>query len=249
VKAIFCIGSSHITALREGHYARAQLRKAGGYNAWKEIGTLPHFKAGKYVISDALDDELVKNLSEAEVSAIFLCCGGGEHAELALFNVWPFDFYMPDNSRQEMSRNREIIPYDVMLATCASRIMSAIPFVQHIKNLSNLPMYHILPPPPPISEDHIKEYADPGFHELVEKHGITPAPLRHKVWQLCIIAARQIYKDMGISVIEPPSEAMDDWGFLAPQYRAPDPVHANAEYGALIADRLVAIAASHESRK
>ena len=250
MKAIFCVGSSHVTALREGHYARAQRGKAGDFNEFKQIGTLPHFRANKYVISDAIDAEWDAIMSEADVSAIFLCCGGGEHAEIALFNNWPFDFYMPDDDPQSnVAKNCEIIPYDAMLATCASYISATVPFVQRIGSLSKLPMYHILPPPPPASVDHIMACAPSAFRELADKHGITPAPLRQKVWRLCLIAARQLYEDMGISIIEPPPEALDEWGCLAPQYQGSDPVHANADYGALVIDRLVSIAATHESRK
>lgn len=248
MKAIFCVGSSHLWALREGYYQRLRAGRTGIFTAWKDIALSRHFKDQQYVISAAFDDEWAGIMSEVEVSAIFLCFGGGEHAEFA--NIWPFDLYMPNDARQQaIARNGEVIPFDVMLATYASHISKALPFVQHIRGLTNLSIYHIVPPPPSASEDHVKAYPGEAYRELVDRHGVTPALLRQKVWRLCLIAARQIYGSMGISVIEPPPEALDEWGYLAPQYRVLDPVHANPDYGALVADRLVSIAANHETRK
>jgi hypothetical protein len=248
MKAIFCIGSSHITALRDGHSVRRAAAMAGGF-AWKEIGTNRHMKANRHVITEAIDAEYAAIVSAADVSEIFLCCGGGEHVGISLFNNRPFEVYMPDDGpQQEISGDRDVIPYDVLLATCAFHISEPVPLVQRIRSLSSLPMYHILPPPPPAAEECARDRVPPVFRDLIDKFGITPAPLRHKVWHICCTAARQTYQDMGISVIEPPAEAMDERGFLAPQYAGVDLVHANEAYGALVVDRMVSIAANHASR-
>jgi hypothetical protein len=247
-KAILCIGSSHVSALREGHTKRAHVGQAGGFDTWKQIGTNSHIVANQYVLGEAIDAEFAGIMSEVEVSAIFLCCGGGEHTEIALFNIWPFDVYMPDDDPQQaISGNCEVVPYDVMLATCASYISTSLPFVQRIKSLSSLPMHHILPPPPTAGEDYVRADVGPDFCEWADRSGISPAPLRQKVWRLCCIAARQIYSNMGIPVIEPPAAALDERGFLAPQYQRLDLVHANGNYGALVVDSMVSIAVHHAS--
>ena len=221
---------------------------AGGF-AWKEIGTNRHIKANRHVITEAIDAEYAAIVSAADVSEIFLCCGGGEHVGISLFNNRPFEVYMPDDGpQQEISGDCDVIPYDVLFATCASFVAEPVPFVQRIRSLSSLPMYHILPPPPPAGQDCARDRVPPIFCELIDKFGFAPAPLRHKVWHICCTAARQIYQDMGISVIEPPAEAMDERGFLAPQYAGVDLVHANEAYGALVVDRMVSIAANHASR-
>jgi hypothetical protein len=248
MKAIFCIGASHIMALRDGYSVRAAARMAGGF-AWKEIATPRHMKAHRHVITEAIDAEYAAIVSTADVSEIFLCCGGGEHVGISLFNNRPFEVYMPDDDpQQEISRDCDIIPYDVLLATCAFHVLEPVPFVQRIRSLSSLPMYHILPPPPPAAEECARDRVPPVFRDLIDKFGITPAPLRHKVWHICCTAARQTYQDMGISVIEPPAEALDERGFLAPQYAGADLVHANEAYGALVVDRMVSIAANHAPR-
>jgi hypothetical protein len=240
MKALFCIGSSHTTALRDGHCDRARDGKAGGFDRWLQIGIMgPHFKDNEFVVSDALDAEFAANMAAAEVSAVFLCCGGGEHGGLAMFDIWPFEFYMPDDDpRQEIRENCEIIPYDVIAATCAFYVSKAVPFVQRIRSLTSLPTYHILPPPPPAGEGYTREHAGPIFCEQLDKHGISPAQLRHKVWRLCCAAARRTYEGMGIPVIEPPAEALDEKGFLKPLYQRLDMVHGNPAYGALVVDRM-----------
>src|SRR5271170_7789388 len=101
MKAIFCIGSSHLACFWRGHSALMCAGKADGFETWKQIATVSHFEAGRYVVSDAIDAEFAAIMSEVEVSAIFLCCGGAEHADIALFNIWPFDFYMPDDDPQQ----------------------------------------------------------------------------------------------------------------------------------------------------
>src|SRR5277367_3934317 len=206
MKAIFCVGGSHTVALREGHTARAHAGLAGDFDTWKAIQTIKHSKASQYIISEAIDAEFAAITSEFEVSAIFLSCGGAEHTDIALFNVWPFDFYMPDDDpQQERAGDGEVIPYDVMLATCATLVSKPIPFVQRIKSLSSLPMYHILPPPPSPVDDPAKVVLAPAYRTWIDKYGFMPPPLRQRVWRLCCVAARRIYADMGISIIEPPA--------------------------------------------
>jgi hypothetical protein len=250
MKAMFCIGSSHVTALREGHYERARDGKTGGFDTWLQIGAMgPHFKDNEFVTSAALDAEFAAKIADAEVSAIFLCCGGGEHGGLAMFDIWPFDFHMPDDDpRLEIRGNCEIIPYDVIAATCAFYVAKAVPFVQRIRSLTSLPMYHILPPPPPAGEGYTREHAGQTFCKLLDKHGLSPSPLRHKVWRLCCTSARRTYEGMAIPVIEPPAEALDERGFLAPLYQKLDMMHGNEDYGALVVDRMVSIAAHHAAR-
>jgi hypothetical protein len=248
VKAIFCLGSSHIIAVANGYRQRLRAGRTGGFDAWKTIAMQPHHVGGKYVIGPAFDAEWAAAMSKVELSAIFLCFYGAEHAQMALVNAFPFDFYMPGDAQEEMTvRNGEVIPYDVMLATCAARVARAMTIVRHLKSLTSLPIYHILSPPP-ASDEHAQAYPSAAFRELLAKHGITPARVRRKLWRLCNVAARQMYEGMGISVIEAPSEALDECGNLAPQYCAQDPVHGNADYGALVIDRLVSIASSHELR-
>jgi hypothetical protein len=248
IKAIFCVGSSHIQALWQGHNSLTCAGKAGCFDTWKQIGTISHFEAGEYVLSDALDAEFAAIMSEVEVSEIFLCCGGAEHADIALFNIWPFDFYMPDDDpQQERIADSEVIPYDVMLATCAAVISRSVPFVQRIRSLSSLPMYHILPPPPSAIADPAKAVLAPGFREMKDRYGFMPPRLRQRVWRVCCVAARQIYEEMGISIIEPPAEALDENGFVAPQYQTLDMTHANSAYGELVASRMLSIAANHAS--
>jgi hypothetical protein len=248
MKALFCIGNSHTASLWRGYNALVGAGKAGGFDTWKQIVIDPHFKAGGHTVGDAFDGAFAAIMSEFEVSAIFLACGGGEHSDVALFNVWPFDFHMPDDDpQQEKAADCEVIPYDVMLATCATCVSAYAPFVRHIRSLSSLPMYHILPPPPFAMDDPATAELAPGFPELRDRYGFMPLRVRRRVWRMCCVAARQIYEDMGISIIEPPVEALDEKGCLAPQYQALDMTHANTAYGEVVATRMLSIAAKHAS--
>jgi hypothetical protein len=254
MKAIFCAGDSHITAIRDGYRVRVREGRTHGFEAWKEVRNAQFRDGREYVISAEYDAELAGIISDVDVSAIFVCFGGGEHSFLALVNQRPFALYTPDDTPDDVPPEKtvgsgEVIPFELMRATCASYVERTVPFVRHVKGLTNLPMYHILPPPPTASDDYHGRYPNDYFRELVERFGIVPASLRRKVWHICNTVARRMYEGLGISVIEPPMQALDERGYLDLRYRGSDMVHGNAEYGALVFDRLMSIAESHEIRK
>ena len=250
MKAIFCVGDSHITALRDGYHARRRDGRTASFGEWREMQNARWYDGQKHVVSAEYDAEWIKVMSEVDLSAVFLCFGGGEHVLITLVNRWPFAVYCPGDVPQEKAvGSGEVIPFELMRATCASYVEMVLPLVRHLRGITSLPMYHVLPPPPTASDDYHGRYPNEVIRELVAQFGVVPAPLRHKVWRICNAVARRMYEGLGISVIEPPADAMDDRGYLELRYRADDMAHGNADYGALVVDRLISIAESHETRK
>jgi hypothetical protein len=69
------------------------------------------------------------------------------------------------------------------------------------------------------------------------RHGVSPARLRHKLWQLHGQIVRQFCDKIGAGFVANPAEIFDADGFLAVPYRG-DAVHGNDAYGAAVLQHL-----------
>jgi len=245
MKAIFCIGDSHSVGFSYGFKHRLDAGMTNGFDEWRSIIAGHYFDAQtqRYAPNQAFDDEVAQKLSGADIPAVFLCLAGAEHSFLALGRPWPYDFCMPGDTELVLADGCQLVPFDVMMATCCAAMDRVIAMATRIRSLTDLPLYHILPPPPAAEDELILSRPTKSFDQWLERYGLTPAPIRFKVWRTCLMVARRIYQDLGITVIEPPAEAIVHNG-LARQYFS-DAVHANIQYGALVADQVISIANGH----
>lgn len=94
---------------------------------------------------------------------------------------------------------------------------------------------HLSPPPPKADEAHILKRVETAFlaSGIFEK-GISPAPLRQKLWQLQCKMLDKVLGEAGVDVLPPPLDTMTDDGFLDPAFYARDATHANAAYGGAV---------------
>jgi hypothetical protein len=103
--------------------------------------------------------------------------------------------------------------------------------------------------PPPIGDDADLSKQLGVFRRRAGKaETITPGSIRLKLFGVQTALARTFCADRGITFIEPPAQACDAGGFLAPPYRRGDAVHGNQRYGALVLTQIDAFARSAATR-
>lgn len=97
---------------------------------------------------------------------------------------------------------------------------------------------HIASPPPCGDEEHIRAY--PGVFRPKMQYGISPPPLRRKIYDV----HTKIYRDecarLGIGYLEAPAAAVDERGMMKREFWCMDPTHGNALYGALVLEQIMA---------
>ena len=79
---------------------------------------------------------------------------------------------------------------------------------------------------------HIHRF--PGPFKGTLRRGVTPAPIRAKLYRINSDIFRGSCAELGVDFVPPPAEAVDAAGFLKPQYWTRDPTHANHVYGRLL---------------
>ncbi|MGA3403120.1 MAG: hypothetical protein ABSC95_28240 [Acetobacteraceae bacterium] len=244
---VVCVGASHLHSLRHAYALR---QRSGEIDfAFKIFQLLedrykPGYTSvdGQNVFNENFGIDFQEYLETSKPSAVFTYLGGAEHALLSLTkSPRPFDFYIPGEDVQP-DLNSEIIPYDLMLATCRYRVSNMSPWFPHLRSFTKLPLYQVGPPPPIAGDDHITLQADPVFSEAIARYGVAPARLRAKVWEVCNTAMRRVCEENLVHFVAPIAEARDADGCLLLQYRSHDALHANAAYGDLMLDRIVQIA-------
>jgi hypothetical protein len=244
---IVCIGASHLHSLRHAYIQRQRSHEIDFDlklfqlldDRYRPAYT---FMKGNFIFNESFGTDFREYLKNSGPTAVFTYLGGAEHVWLSLAkSPRPFDFYVP-GEEAALDSDSEIIPYDLMFASCRYRISNMVPWFPHLRNFTDLPVYQIGPPPPITGDDHISLNADPLLKEQIDRCGIAPARLRAKVWETCIAAMRTLCEENLVHFVAPISEARDAEGCLLLKYRSHDAVHANTEYGDLLLDRIVRIA-------
>ena len=145
----------------------------------------------------------------------------------------PFDFHMPGDAGP-LDPEASIVPYGALRDMIGFRIQDRVkPFITEARARYDGPIL-IAPPPPPIpDENHI--LANPGgFREMAEKRGISPAPLRRKLWQLYCDVLREHAESAGAKLLPLPERAFDESGYFRKDFWHWDPTHGNFAYGELM---------------
>ncbi|WP_443751182.1 hypothetical protein [Asticcacaulis solisilvae] len=174
-----------------------------------------------------------------EPSVVVSMISGNFHNVLGLIE-YPTRFnFMDANDRAgDVDKDRVNIPYAVMF-DYLNTVMRAgfLQVLLAIRDLYGVPVHHVCSPPPHPDSDFIKE--NPGGYFSDKVHlGVSPPPLRLKLYTLHSRIFREFCEENGIGFIPPPAEAVDADGFLAEPYWRRDPTHANAAYGALVARQI-----------
>ena len=240
---LLAFGHSHLGALQQAYVESTKdvpppERKARFFRL-NTKGFQPNFVTtnGKNDLAPDLKQRLKSILNKNDPKVVLLSAMGNGYNTLAMLqHPKPFNFYWPEMDFDETGLEKaEEIPFD-LIKTQVKDIADneALVFWREFNALAKCPIYLLLPPPPVKEESHIRAY--PGaFGERVQKYGISPPGLRLKMYMLYMQVLGEAVKGSNTKVIEAPLAALSG-GYLAEPYRAHDPTHANAAYGALILD-------------
>lgn len=216
--------SSHISVLRVSKLSNG-----------KEIGDLSAEAATAMVAESSPDDLIASTV------------GGNLHQVLGLVqHPVAFDFIEPDGPSPPDAQPCVLIPYRAMWAVFETRLRPKDGRqIATLREAAGRPIYHLLPPPPKESAAHILQRYESQFAQAgIATNGVTPAPIRLKLWRLQCAVLRSLCAEWGVHLLPPPEGTQTPEGFLKPEYYKNDATHANPAYGELVLRQLEAVAAA-----
>jgi hypothetical protein len=252
---LICVGMSHVHAVREGFSMRQQ---AGPVTFDLQTFILDHppyrpaatFQDGAVRFNQEFAEDFSRCLERTNAHAVFAYLIGAEHFNVAFVNSpRPFDIILPGGNPDSLGHGVELIPYDLLLATFEYYSHSLRDWLPYLRELTDLPIYQIAPPPPIVGDAFMQERASGDLRKQIERYGIAAETLRSKAWQVCVLAFERQCAAYGVELIRAPAEALGETQCLLPQYRGNDVVHANAAYGSLLIDRMLQIERLHAGGK
>lgn len=240
---IMAIGHSHLGAFRKSWTLRERQGKTEGLNVsmirlgHKNFG--PEFEGAgaERRVSEALRRRLIHVMRRDKPEVIVAVLMGNEYNSLAMVrHPQPYDL-LPRT--EGLDPDLAGVPEGLMARQLADlAAQNALLIWNTLAKHAPCPIY-LLPPPPPIADEtHIRSH--PGqFGALVDKHGLNPAPLRRRMWELyCRGLAAGVADHPGTTFVDLPEELFED-GFLAEAHWQGDPTHGNAAYGEALWSRLL----------
>lgn len=158
--------------------------------------------------------------------------GGNQHAVYGTIqHPQPFDFFTPE--RPTLSEGpAEVIPYRALEDVFATGLRRGDGrSLEALRAATVAGVVHILPPPPKQDNAHIEKHHESMFANDLPHHGVSSPELRLKFWKLQTRILIQICTELEMEVVKPPERAVDEAGFLRPEFYANDATHGNWRYG------------------
>ena len=240
---ILVFGDSHTNALRRAHALRSAPRNAhirvvrsSFVKNGKEVGEMSAEAAGS-MVAESIADTVV-------ASAI----GGNQHQSFGLVqHPVAFDFIEPGSPSSWDSAQRTLIPYRAIWSTFEKGLRGRDgQRLTALREKAARPIYHLSPPPPKESAEHILKRYESDFEKAgLAVKGVTPALIRLKIWRLQCAVLKSLCMEWDIRLLPPPDDTQTPEGFLKPEYYADDASHANPGYGELVLQQLETIARAH----
>lgn len=231
------IGHSHIEALIHG------VSEYGLQAAWSAI--LPNAGGVRTAFVDGdyhLLDHTLQAIDAVDPSALKVASiGGNAHNFLGLLE-WspPFDFYM-DGFNESPANGAVIIPYEAVRRRMFNVLYSSDftmlrALFNDVKNVG----VHVQSPPPVKSREIVRNSLDKVILDQNPLASISDPWLRLKLWHVHSSCYEELCNSYNVPYLKAPFQALDADGFLRPELVDPkSSVHANAEYGKLVAKQLM----------
>lgn len=237
---ILVFGDSHTLALE-----RARTQRASSDNAHISVRRFSKVKNGIAMGDISLDAAVSMVADSTPDDLIASTIGGNLHQVVGLVqHPAAFDFIEPGSQSAPDSQPCVLIPYQTMWAFFERNLRRNDG--QRIKTLREAaahPIYHLLPPPPKESAAHILQRYESDFEKAgIATKGVTPAPIRLKLWRLQCAILQSLCTEWGVRLLPPPDGTQTPEGFLKPEYYKNDATHANVAYGELALRQLEAVA-------
>jgi hypothetical protein len=174
--------------------------------------------------------QLIADLGPNDVVVSMI--GGNQHAVYSTIqHPQRFDFFSPDVRVVEKG-TAEIIPYRAIEDVFERGLRSGDGrSLEALRSATVARVVHVLPPPPKEDNEYIAQNHETLFATDLPQRGVSSPRLRLKFWHLQKRVLQRICRELGIDVITPPKRAVDDRGFLLPEFYANDATHGNWLYG------------------
>lgn len=162
---------------------------------------------------------------------VFSMLGGNYFNRFGL-SEHPYPFDLVEDGGDGIDPGRALIHRSMLREVFREKLRSFRRLLSALVAQYDGPVYHLCSPPPTQSSLHLEAFPASFAAEIAR--GVAPARLRMNLYRLQTDILREYAEELGVVFISPPAEALDGEGFLAPDYRADDPTHGNARYGALV---------------
>jgi hypothetical protein len=139
----------------------------------------------------------------------------------------PFDLVLREQPELPIEPEAEIVPVEAMRAVLEKGAQQSLQMLEKIVEAAKGNVYHF-ESPPPVGESSML------------KMGSAQPFVRYKLWRLHSEIVREYSERVGAQFVPRPDKAVDDSGFLRPEYCLTS-THANAAYGALILEQIAAL--------
>ncbi|MBN8291137.1 hypothetical protein JI664_04080 [Rhodobacter sp. NTK016B] len=236
---ILFLGDSHSHCIRD---ALAQ-GLADTQGCTVSVDRIQSVKNGKVIGDRSLNEiiEACKDLTPDDLLVSVI--GGNQHSVTGLVqHDVPFDILEPDEPAPTDASGVTYVPRSSVFATFERGLRSND--CQRILQLAKAgpqQTVHMAAPPPKEDDAHIMKRFETKFIEMgLAERGLSPKPLRRKLWRIQNDALRKILSEDDIELLMPPAETVTESGFLEPAFYANDATHANPAYGALLIEQAVA---------
>ncbi|MBP1805043.1 hypothetical protein [Rubellimicrobium aerolatum] len=235
-RSITIIGDSHIQAIKKALLDRTNAGAKPRISALRLTGK----KQGDLTFDEAV--AFAAQRGPEDILAVIR--RGNFYNTLALIqHPQAFDLLEPGADAADLQEGAELVPHAVMKDFFTSTIQSGyVKMHRRLREASPAPVICLEVPPPKEDAEHIRRSAETFFvQNNIAEAGVTPAPIRLKLWKLQQSALAASCHELGIDYLPSPAGTRNERGFLRPEFYAPDATHANAAYGELVLRQLEAI--------
>ena len=233
---ILIVGDSHIYAVKDA----LQRTPASLTDRAIEALRISAEKNGKTIGDISLDQAVNRAAGLARHDLLVTMLRGNQFNKMGLIqHPRAFDVMMRDIGSADVRPGAELIPLSTMREFFRDTLRGG-----YGKDLlrfmhGNCRVVCVAPPAPKEDAGHILKGAETYFREHgIADVGVTPAPLRLKLWALQQEALAKFCAEHGMVFMTNPPGTRDEAGYLKREYYAPDATHANADYAVLLLEQL-----------
>ena len=232
-RRIFVYGDSHTRALAVAASKMTAVQNLDvEFSIRWAASDKPGVVRGDLNLPEAL--EMIAQLSDSDLVAISFL--GTAHNVVGLLEH-ERPFWVMESNAEEMKDGYELIPRNVMKDMFETAYMRN-KRVASIKSAVKGKLIHLMTPPPKFDDQFIKSKIKSYRGTVGAAASVASPQARLRLWQLDRELLLEIGQETGMTILDPPSETLDQDGFLKSEYWGNDATHANEEYGALVLQQL-----------
>lgn len=156
---------------------------------------------------------------------------GHDHSVLSLIqHPSRYDFVLPTHPDLPIDPAAQMLPYRTIARQVREQVAPTVEALALLRALwPEARIYHVLPPPPAASSEHILSQKEAIVSECL-KHGVSSRYLRLKYYLECRAQLTAALDAMKIGTVTAPTDTLDSQGFLATEY-CWDATHGSPAYG------------------